>query len=109
MASKDFQPKSDLTLEKFMEICKKKFPNDEIYLTKLIGADFVIKRTNWTGLAVKFKKNGASVQIKYNGLSPAAWARLLSAGLIMGILYFTSFKAMVTEFGQFLDTAPELK
>jgi len=67
----------------------------EIYRTKLIGADLVAKRSGWSGMCFKVKKD----RIAFGPLAPSTAVRMLFMGLIpMVIVYFASWKAMLNEF-----------
>lgn len=67
----------------------------EIYRTKLIGSDLVAKRSGWSGMAFKVKKDG----VMFGPFAPSATVRILFMGLIpMVIVWFKSWKGMLAEF-----------
>jgi hypothetical protein len=67
----------------------------QIYRTKLLGADLVAKRSGWTGLTFKVKKD----RVAFGPFAPSAGVRLLFMGLIpMVIMWFKSWKAALHEF-----------
>lgn len=74
----------------------------EVYKTALIGADLVLKRSAWTGLAIKIKHTGSETLVMFNPFAPSALVRILFMGLIPILyLYFTSWKEMREEFMQY--------
>ncbi len=98
----------DLTPEQALEIFERAFGNHyEVYKTALIGADFIIKKSGFTGVSVKIKHKSDRTIIVYNALAPSAMVRILFMGVLpMLILYFTSWKAMVKEVGAFVNQDP---
>jgi hypothetical protein len=78
-----------------------------VYPTKLLGADLIIKKSGWTGIAVKIKQADDKTTVMYNPMSPSAGVRMLGMGLIpLLIVYHKSWKHMVKEFQEFLDRTP---
>ncbi|NMB75313.1 MAG: hypothetical protein GYA21_09300 [Myxococcales bacterium] len=79
----------------------------EVYPTKLVGADLVIKKSGWSGIAVKIKQDNDKTTLLYNPMSPSAGVRMLGMGLIpLLIIYHKSWKHMIREFQEFLDRTP---
>jgi hypothetical protein len=109
MAKKELLNRTDLTKEKVFEIFKKHLGSKyELYETKLVGADFVIKKTGWTGISVRTKHKNNNAIVVFNGFCPSAGARILCSGLIpLLILHYTKWKVLVAEITELLDTAPE--
>jgi hypothetical protein len=101
----------ELTAEKVMEIFKKQFQGKyEIYATRLIGADLIIKKSAWTGVSVKLKQAEGQTILKYGAMAPSAGVRMLFYALIpILILYFVSWKKMQNEIKSFVENAPEFK
>ena len=104
-----FKPMPDLTVESLMQIFEKKYGTDcQIYTTALIGADFIIKKTAFTGISIKLKQKKDTTIIQYTALSPAFWARLTFYGLIpLLILYLGPWKKMQDDIKIFLETTKE--
>jgi hypothetical protein len=79
----------------------------KVYATKLVGADLVIKKSGWTGIAIKIKHTDQNTQVIYNPFSPSAGVRMLQMGLIpLLIVYNKSWKPLIKEFQEYLDKTP---
>ena len=79
----------------------------EIYPTKLLGADLIIKKTGWTGVSVRFMKKKDKTLVRYAAMSPSAGVRMLGLGLIpILILWATTWKKMQAEIGAFIEQSP---
>ena len=101
----------DLTIEKVLKIFEGSVGGKyKVYATKLLGADIVIKKSGWTGVALKIVQKEGKTTIKYWAMSPSAFVRMLGLGLIpLLILYFSSWKKMQNEIKNFLETSPDFK
>jgi len=79
----------------------------EVYKTALFGADVVLKKTGFTGIALKINHSPMSTEILYNPLAPSAFARIFFMGLIpLLIVYNNSWKPLLAEFKRYLQTSP---
>jgi hypothetical protein len=103
--------KPELTPEKAFEIFKVKFGSKyNMYISKLPRIDFVLKKSAWSGIAVKIVQKPDKTIIRFGAFSPSAFVRLLQMGLIpLLILWFTSWKAMQNEVKEFISGEPQLK
>jgi hypothetical protein len=82
----------------------------ELYMTKLIGADFVLKKSGWSGVSFKILQRPGQTIIRFGTFSPSAFVRILQLGLIpVLILYFVSWKKLEKEVKDFILNAPEFK
>jgi hypothetical protein len=71
----------------------------EVYKTALIGADLVLKRSGWTGVAIKIKHGPAGSEIIFGPFSPSILVRLFAMGLIpILILQGGAWKRMIADF-----------
>jgi hypothetical protein len=99
----------ELTVETAKEAIEKGFAEGkyQVYPTKLFGADLVVKKSGWTGIAMKIKQNNDDTTLMYNGFAPSAGVRMLGMGLIpLLIVYSKSWKPMLQEFQEFMDQTP---
>lgn len=104
-------PSPDLTVEMVLQDLSQfaKSKSYEVYKTALIGADLVLKRSGWTGIAIKIKHSAQDTVILFNPFAPSALVRLMAMGLIpLLVLYFTSWKEMLGEFKAFAGQSPLL-
>jgi hypothetical protein len=77
------------------------------YKTALIGADVVLKKSAWTGIAIKIKHGPQSTELLFNAFAPSALVRMFAMGLItMLILKPMSWKPMLKDFRAYLEGAP---
>lgn len=107
MAKTTIAHKPDLTAADAVQLFAARFPDCEVYETMLLGADFVVKRSAFTGVSVKLIQKKDKTIFRYGGFAPSIWARLLLGGLIMLlILHFTSWKRITAEVKEFLETSP---
>jgi len=71
----------------------------EVYKTALIGADLVLKRSGWTGLALKIKHGHSGTEILFNAFAPSVLVRLMAMGIIpILILRAGSWKSLQNDF-----------
>lgn len=97
--SPDLTP--DTVLQELSQLAQAK--SYEVYKTALIGADLVLKRSGWTGIAIKIKHSAQDTTILFNPFAPSALVRVLAMGLLpILILYFTSWKEILGEFTGFV-------
>jgi hypothetical protein len=103
--------KPDLTIEKALKTFESAFGSKyEVYTTKTIGSDFVIKKSGWTGVAVKIVQKEKETRIRYGAISPSVFVRMLGLGLIpLLILYYTSWKKMQDEVKVFIESSEAFK
>ncbi len=82
----------------------------EVYKTALIGADLVLKKSAWTGIAIKITHNPQATTLKFNAFSPSVFVRLMAMGLIpVLIVYFNSWKPMLGEFRAYMEQSAFLR
>jgi hypothetical protein len=79
----------------------------EVYKTALVGADVVLKKSGWTGLALKIKHGAQGTEILFNAFSPSVLVRLFATGLItVLILQRGPWKQLLEEWKQFAQQSP---
>ena len=104
-------PSPDLTVDAVLQELTQftQAKSYDIYKTALIGSDLVVKRSGWTGIAVKIKHSARDTVILFNPFAPSALVRVLAMGLIpILVLYFTSWKEVLGEFKTFVGQSPLL-
>ncbi|MBN1639100.1 MAG: hypothetical protein JW866_09040 [Ignavibacteriales bacterium] len=111
MPKLEFINRPDITVEKLHELLSKNFEEKyQSYMSKLPAVDFALKKSNWTGVAFKLKDKGDKKILVYNAFSPSAAVRLLALGIIpLLIMNSVSWKPMLTEVTNFLNSCNELK
>ena len=78
-----------------------------VYKSALVGLDVAIKKSGWSGIAIKIKQDGTGTVLAYNAFSPSAMVRLLALGLIpLLILNAKSWKPLLRDFEQYVQGSP---
>ena len=82
----------------------------EVYKTALIGADLVLKKSGWTGIAIKIQHGPQGTTLRFNPFAPSVLVRLFAMGVIpLLIAYFNSWKPLLVEFRAYLEQSPFLR
>tara|TARA_R110002096_G_scaffold350395_1_gene543424 strand:+ start:432 stop:893 length:462 start_codon:yes stop_codon:yes gene_type:complete len=75
-----------------------------VYKSALVGLDVAIKKSGWSGIAIKIKQDGSGTVLAYNAVSPSAMVRLLALGLIpLLILNAKSWMPLLRDFEQYVQ------
>ena len=101
--------KPDLTVDQMLSALQTKFGEKyEVYKTALAGADVVIKKSGSTGVSLRLLQKKDKTLIRYGGMAPSFFVRLLAMGILpMIILAMTTWKPITKEVGEFIESAPE--
>ena len=76
----------------------------KVYKSALLGVDVILKKSAWTGVAIKIKPNNGTVDIAYNAFSPSAGVRMLMLGLIpVLIINANAWKPLLRKFEQYVQ------
>ena len=79
----------------------------QVYRSALIGLDVAIKKSAWTGIAIKIKQTQGGTVLAYNAFMPSAGARLLGMGLIpLLIISAKAWKPLLRQFEAYAQGAP---
>jgi hypothetical protein len=74
------------------------------YKSALVGVDVVLKKSGWTGVALKIKPNNGNIDIAYNAFAPSAFVRVMAMGLIpILIVNANSWKPLLRRFEQYVQ------
>jgi hypothetical protein len=103
--------KPELSKEKVYEIFRKHFEGTyEVYETRLLGADFVVKKSAWTGVSIRLVQKKDKTMLAYAAFAPSAAVRVFLMGLLpMLICYATVWKEIQNEIKEFIETAPDFQ
>jgi len=75
-----------------------------VYQSKLIGLDVALKKSGWSGVAIKIKQDGTGTVLAYNAFSPSAMVRMLAMGLIpILIINAKSWKPLLRSFESYIQ------
>ena len=79
----------------------------KVYKSSLPGLDVALKKSGWTGVAIKIKHEPAGTTLVYNAFSPSAFVRMLALGLIpILILNANSWKPLLRSFETYVQGSP---
>ncbi len=79
----------------------------KVYKSSLPGLDVALKRSGWTGVAIKIKHTADGTTLVYNAFAPSAFVRMLALGLIpILILNAKSWKPLLRNFEQYVQGSP---
>ncbi len=82
----------------------------EVYKTALIGADLVLKKSAWTGIAIKIQHAPNGTSIRFNPFAPSVLVRLMAMGLIpLLIAYYNAWKPFLAEFRAYAEQSAFLR
>jgi len=105
MAKIEIKHNPHLTKENLMELFREHFNGKyEVYMTKTIGNDFVVKKSRMAGVFLKLKQKGQKTQILYTRAAPSAIFRALFL-----LPVFLASRDVQKDVKTFLETAPEFK
>ena len=79
----------------------------KVYKSALVGLDVALKKSGWTGIAIKIKQNAGGTELAYNAFAPSTFVRFMAMGLIpILILNSTSWKPLLRTFEQYIQGSP---
>ena len=82
----------------------------EAYKSALIGIDLCLKKSGWTGIAIKIAHSPSSTVIRFNPFAPSVLVRLFAMGMIpLLIAYFNSWKPLLVEFRAYMEQSAFLR
>jgi hypothetical protein len=77
------------------------------YKSSLPMLDVALKKSGWTGVAIKIKQSPTETTLVYNAFSPSMFVRMLQPGLIpLLIVSNSSWKPLLRAFEQYVQGSP---
>ena len=99
-----------LTPERSMEIFADQFAGKyQLYPTKIRRRDFVVKKSEWAGVAVRLKQDQTGASFVFTALMPNALLRVVFGGLFSYLFLRSEWKALEGEIADFIENAPEFQ
>jgi hypothetical protein len=103
-----------LTIDKIKALFVKKFtaPYEIIDNAGLLGVDFAVKKTNWTGVSVRYlvKPEKGEASIRFYAFAPSVMVRMFLNGLIpMIILSLTTWRQIEAEVKDFIMNCADIQ
>ena len=99
-----------LTPERAMEVFAEHFAGRyQVQPTKIRRRDFVVKKSEWAGVAVRVKQDQTGASFVFTALMPNALLRVLFGGLASYLFLRSEWKALEAEIADFIENAPEFK
>ncbi len=106
MAKIEIRHNPQLTKEYLMEVFRLHFTGKyEVYMTKVVDRDFVVKKSGMSGVFLKLKNKDEKTQVVFNRNAPSAIFR----GLFGFIPLLFSGHDVMKDVRTFLETAQEFK
>ncbi len=100
----------EIDAKKAMELFSKKFEGKyKIKKAGMVGRDFAVVKSGWTGVTVKVKQEDKGTTFVFTGYIPSMLNRMLFGGLIAMLILRGSWKSMEKDIEGFLQGATELK
>jgi len=100
---------SEMTPEGTMQVFRSHFGSKyDVYMTRLPGWDFVVKKSGWTGVAVKLKQENAGTSFVLWRCTPGVLQKFLGGPLLTLILW-RRLKALEEEVRVFITNAADFR
>ena len=100
----------ELTPERVIRVFDGHFAGKyEVYKTRFAGRDFVVKKSDWTGVGVKLKQDSEGTSFVFSGLMPNIILNMLVGGLIAVLFLRPRWKALEEEVRVFIENAAEFR
>ena len=107
MATITLPPNPELTPERAQEVFAQGFAGRyEVEPTKILGRDFIVKKSGWAGIGVKVKQGREGTTFIFTPVIPSVLLRLLFGGLFSYLFLRPQWKALEAEVAEFIRTAP---
>ena len=96
-----------------MEVFSSHFAGEyEVYKTKLMMRDFVVKKSGWTGVGVKLQQEANATTFVFTPLTPSVPLQML-AGFTLGLISYLflrpGYKALEDEVRLFIENAADFR
>ena len=100
----------ELTAERALEVFSSHFADKyEVYMTKLLGRDFAMKKSGWTAVGVKLRQDKEETKFVFTAFMPSMIFQLLFGGLIAMLFLRPSWKALEEEVRVFIENAADFR
>lgn len=104
------RPNPSLTKDRVLELFQARFQGThEVYATKLLGADLVVKQSGSTGVSVKLVQKGNETFFRIGAFAPSIWVRLLLYGLVMYLVVRKKWKTLTDEVEAYIKSEPAFR
>ena len=100
---------SEMTPEGTMQVFRSHLGSKyDVYMTRLPGWDFVVKKSGWTGVPVKLKQKNAGTSFVLGRCTPGVLHQFLGGPLLTLILW-RRLKALEEEVRVFITNAADFR
>ena len=107
MATVSIPARPDLTAEEAQQAFAQHFAGTyEVYATKMRNRNFIVKKSNWSGVGVKVKQEDDKTTFVFTALMPNVILQALFGGLFSYLILRGEWKTLEAEVAQFIETAP---
>jgi hypothetical protein len=99
-----------LTKDKVLELLQGYFGGRyEVYATKLLGMDLVIKKSGSTGISLKLVQKSEETYFRFGAFAPSPAFRLLLYGVIPYFFLRRRWREMEAEIKSYIESDPAFK
>jgi hypothetical protein len=100
-----YQP--ELTKERAREIFAVQFAGAcTVYSTSVLNRDFIVKKSDWTGVGVRLKQEKDATTFVFTPMIPNPILQGLFGGLLSALFLRKSWKALEADVTEFIQTSP---
>jgi hypothetical protein len=97
-----------LTKEQAIEAFQRRFAEAyEVYPAKLRKRDFIVKKSNWSGVGVRLKQEKEKTCFVFTAMMPNVIMQVLFGGLFSYLILRSEWKRLEAEVTEFIDGAAE--
>ena len=99
-----------LTKDKVLELFRGHFGGRyEVYATRLLGMDLVVKKSGSTGVSLKLVQKSDETFFRFGAFAPSAAFRLLFYGVIPYFVMRRKWRAMEAEIKAYIESEPAFR
>ena len=110
MAKVDVGHHPELTVDQAIQLFRNHFGTKyEVYPTKLLRRDLVVKRSGWTAVGVKLEQQQNSTSFVFTAFIPSVLLQLFFGSLVAILILRSTWKNMEAEVQSFIEGASEFK
>lgn len=97
-----------LTKEQALEAFQRRFAGTyDIYPTKQRNRDFIVKKSNWSGVGVRVKQEADKTSFVFTPMMPNLMLQILFGGVFSYLILRSEWKRLEADVAEFIETASE--
>jgi hypothetical protein len=96
----------DMTGELARQIFAAHFGAGDVYRTSILDRDFVVRKSDWSGVGVRVRQDASETSLDFSPLIPNPILQGLVGGFISYLFVRRSWKALEAEVSEFIQRHP---